>query len=131
MNAAQQQAMANLPPGTDPARTRVTEVPLASSGSLIPPLSPKSIEELKAVIKRDDTYAVIKRDMDTRMRDELNHIGGPASWWEKDSTGSGMPHTGSAGKFGIMWPAEKWKAKERWRKRLGRKDLFRLYVFLL
>jgi SWI/SNF-related matrix-associated actin-dependent regulator of chromatin subfamily B protein 1 len=120
----QQQAMANLPPGTDPARTRVIEVPLANSGTLIPPLSPKSIEELKAIVKRDDEYAMIKRDLDTRMREELSAVGGPQAWWEKDTVNVVPPTQ----KFGILWPGDKRRAKEKMKKKMGRKEMIRLYV---
>jgi SWI/SNF-related matrix-associated actin-dependent regulator of chromatin subfamily B member 1 len=57
------------------------------------------------------------------MREELSLVGGPKAWWEKENAVQVAPPNS---KFGIMWPAEKRKVKERWRKKLGRKDLIRL-----
>ncbi|KZT43362.1 SNF5-domain-containing protein [Sistotremastrum suecicum HHB10207 ss-3] len=120
------------PPGTyDPNRTRITDVPLNRSGTLIPPLSPRSISELKEVMAVDRDYEAGYKEMKDRMRRELlTCLGGELGpkWWEEDAALKAKHERDGSKKekFGILWPADKRKQRERKLKKFGRKEVFRL-----
>ncbi|KAJ7028706.1 hypothetical protein C8F04DRAFT_963603 [Mycena alexandri] len=69
----------------NPAVTRVTVVPLATSLAAIPPVSAEEIADVKEWMAVDRAYELRFREMKTRMGAELREIVGPRAipWWEK------------------------------------------------
>ncbi|KAJ7782721.1 hypothetical protein B0H16DRAFT_1709569 [Mycena metata] len=88
-------AASSLPPlpvsvNLNPAITRVTVVPLATSLTDIPPVSADEVEAVKEWMQVDKKYDGVYREMKTRMSTELRDVMGPRSvpWWEKGALSS-------------------------------------------
>ncbi|KAG6879582.1 hypothetical protein C0992_001027 [Termitomyces sp. T32_za158] len=77
-------ALPPLPATThlNPATTRITIVPLATSTTTIPALSPAEVDDVKAWMRIDSDYESSYRAMRDRMRRELV-TGRARGWWEK------------------------------------------------
>ncbi|KAG6883249.1 hypothetical protein C0993_007230, partial [Termitomyces sp. T159_Od127] len=116
-------------PQLNPSTTRVTIVPLATSMSTIPPLSPAEIDDIKAWMRVDKEYEGVYRAMRDRMRHEL--VAGRArGWWEKGFVVPGaQPGDAGAGNrwrrsrevFEVRYP----RRKDRDRRR-GKREGLRL-----
>lgn len=65
----------------NPSTTRVTIVPLLTSPTTIPALSPHEVDDIKAWMAIDNQYESVYRGMRDRMRKELSAR--PRGWWEK------------------------------------------------
>ncbi|KAJ7772139.1 hypothetical protein DFH07DRAFT_734479 [Mycena maculata] len=83
-------APGSLPPlpasvNLNPSITRVTVVPLATSLTMIPPVNPDEVEEVKKWMEKDREYETVFRDMKVRMGAEMRELGAPQNipWWEK------------------------------------------------
>ncbi|KAF7324326.1 hypothetical protein MVEN_02649300 [Mycena venus] len=83
-------AVPSLPPlpasvNLNPAVTRVTVVPLATSLTTIPPIDPDEVKEIKEWMEVDRKYETVYRDMKVRMGTEHRELMGPRHipWWEK------------------------------------------------
>lgn len=77
-----------LPPGVNPAVTRLTTVPLAGSDLTIPELRDDEVADIQQWIKTDQAYEGVFRKMKANMVDEYKEdVTGPFSvrWWEKTS----------------------------------------------
>ncbi|KAJ6497699.1 SNF5-domain-containing protein [Mycena sanguinolenta] len=80
----------SLPPlpasvNLNPAVTRVTVVPLATSLAAIPPVGEDEVKEIKEWMEVDRKYEGVYREMKGRMNAEHRELMGPrhVPWWEK------------------------------------------------
>ena len=79
----------------------------------------------------DSAYEQNYREMKERMAKEIREVVGGESgpnWWEDDVTMKGhMKHDPGIKKekFGILWPADKRKVRERKLKKMGHRELVR------
>lgn len=76
-----------LPPGVNPAVTRISLVPLADSLTNIPDLTDDEVKGIQGWVKSDKEYDSVWHRMKERMAAEMNEVFGPHSlpWWEKGS----------------------------------------------
>ncbi|KAJ7209739.1 hypothetical protein GGX14DRAFT_631874, partial [Mycena pura] len=88
--APAQQTVPSLPPlpasvNLNPAVTRVTVVPLATSLTTIPPVGPEEVESVKEWMEKDRAYEGVFREMKARMGAEMREMMGPRNipWWER------------------------------------------------
>jgi SWI/SNF-related matrix-associated actin-dependent regulator of chromatin subfamily B protein 1 len=109
--------------------TRVTVVPLAGSDKTIPPLSQSEIKDIQAWKQADKDYEGIWRKMKERMVDELRTATGPsnASWWEKDAVD--LTRRKPREQFDVRYPRQKRDRDGRDRRKTGRREGLKLYVF--
>ncbi|KAJ6589827.1 SNF5-domain-containing protein [Mycena vulgaris] len=91
----------------NPSVTRVTIVPLATSLTTIPPVTPDEVASVKEWMDKDRAYETVFREMKTRMGGEYRELMGPRNipWWEKgtlDVNASRFAH--GRDKFEVRYP---------------------------
>ncbi|KAF8178617.1 hypothetical protein K438DRAFT_1604964 [Mycena galopus ATCC 62051] len=105
----------SLPPlpasvNLNPAVTRVTVVPLATSLAAIPPVDADEVDEIKGWMEVDRKYEGVFREMKGRMNAEYRELMGQRQipWWEKgtlDTNASRFLH--GREKFEVRYPYRK------------------------
>lgn len=138
VNGAASSNQYSLPPlpasvQLNPAVTKVTPVPLAQSGALIPPLAVEEIENIKKWKAADLAYEANFRAMKERAKQELIRLGVPAGtvavrpkWWERDpETEAMIAERRKKEKFAIEYPhglaTKEGSSKRRLKRREGLK----------
>ncbi|KAJ7039043.1 SNF5-domain-containing protein [Mycena alexandri] len=123
----------SLPPlpasvNLNPAITRVTVVPLATSLTDIPPVSADEVEAVKEWMQVDKKYEGVYREMKTRMGAELRDVMGPRSvpWWEKGAlSGNASRFLQGNETFDVRYPYRK-RDWERERKKPPKREGLKL-----
>ncbi|KAF8208209.1 hypothetical protein K438DRAFT_1961718 [Mycena galopus ATCC 62051] len=123
----------SLPPlpasvNLNPAVTRVTVVPVATSSKTIPPLGAEEVTDIKDWMSADRAYEGLYREMKTRMNAEFREMVGPQNvpWWEKgtiDTNASRFPRGRET--FDVRYPYRK-KEREGGRRKGARREGIRL-----
>ena len=111
----------------NPQVTHVTIVPLARSDKTIPPLSQSDIKDMQAWREADRNYEAIWRKMKDRMAEEHSQVTSKAAWWEKDAVD--LSRRRPREQFDVRYPRHKRDGRDR--RKTGRREGLRLYVFLL
>ena len=116
-----------LPPGVNPAITRITLVPLADSAANVPDLTDEEIEDIQGWMKIDKEYDAVWHKMKERMEEEEKEVFGPRNlpWWEKGSLAVNMNrYRRGRENFDIRYPR---KPKDTGQRRKGvRREGFKL-----
>lgn len=136
VNGAASSNQYSLPPlpasvQLNPSVTKVTPVPLAQSGTLIPPLATEEIENIKKWKAVDLAYEANFRAMKERAKQELIRLGVPAGtvvvrpkWWERDpETEAMIAERRKKEKFALEYPyaTREGSSKRRAKRREGLK----------
>ncbi|KAJ6591033.1 SNF5-domain-containing protein [Mycena vulgaris] len=112
----------------NPAVTRVTIVPLATSLTTIPAVNAEEVEDVKGWMAKDRAYEGLFRGMKTRMGAEVREMLGPRNvpWWEKGTldTNASRFLKGREG-FDVRYPYRK-KEREGGRRKGARREGIRL-----
>ncbi|KAJ7672593.1 SNF5-domain-containing protein [Mycena polygramma] len=133
MPAPRPQPLPSLPPlpasvNLNPAVTRVSVVPLATSLAAIPPVSAEEVAEVKEWMAADRAYEGLYRDMKTRMGAEFREMIGPRNvpWWEKGTLdGNASRFLKGREQFDVRYPYRK-KEREGGRRKGARREGIRL-----
>ncbi|KAJ6463898.1 hypothetical protein C8R45DRAFT_1024536 [Mycena sanguinolenta] len=112
----------------NPAVTRVSVVPLATSLTTIPPVSAEEVAEIKEYMAKDRAYEGVYREMKTRMGTEFREMMGPRSmpWWEKGTLDTNDSRfLRGRENFDVRYPYRK-KEREGGRRKGARREGIRL-----
>lgn len=128
----------SLPPlpasvNLNPAVTRVSVVPLATSLTTIPPVSAEEVADIKDWMATDRAYEGVYREMKTRMGAEFREMVGPQNvpWWEKGTLDTNASRfLRGRETFDVRYPYRK-KEREGGRRKGARREGIRLCVLVL
>ncbi|KAJ7481525.1 hypothetical protein FB451DRAFT_1443853 [Mycena latifolia] len=112
----------------NPAVTRVTVVPLATSLTTIPPVSAEEVADVQGWMARDRAYEGAFRAMRSRMGAEVREAFGPRSipWWEKGTLDvNASRFLKGREQFDVRYPYRK-KEREGGRRKGTRREGIRL-----
>ncbi|KAJ7337371.1 hypothetical protein DFH08DRAFT_705548 [Mycena albidolilacea] len=123
----------SLPPlpasvNLNPAVTRVSVVPLATSLTTIPPVSAEEVADIKDWMATDRAYEGVYREMKTRMGAEFREMVGPRNvpWWEKGTLDTNASRfLRGRETFDVRYPYRK-KEREGGRRKGARREGIRL-----
>jgi hypothetical protein len=117
----------------NPAVTRVSVVPLATSLAAIPPVSAEEVAHVKTWMAKDRAYEGLYREMKTRMGAEFREMVGARNvpWWEKGTLDVNASRFLKGREvFDVRYPYRK-KEREGGRRKGARREGIRLCVFVL
>ena len=102
----------------NPAITRVTTIPLAGSGAIIPALSAAEIQDMQTWMTRDKAYErAWTAGRERAVREVAEAARAKVGWWEDGDAPKGRK--GEREHFGILWPEHKRAERARKLKRAG------------
>jgi SWI/SNF-related matrix-associated actin-dependent regulator of chromatin subfamily B protein 1 len=114
----------------NPAVTRVSVVPLATSLAAIPPVSAEEVADVKTWMAKDRAYEGLYREMKTRMGAEFREMVGARNvpWWEKGTLDVNASRFLKGREvFDVRYPYRK-KEREGGRRKGARREGIRLCV---